>query len=300
MESSSSGHTSDLIDSAFGKNANLYGILGLAESGRSEEISQSMIKKAYHKTALKYHPDKQQGKNGVDLEDATKMFQAVTAAFQILSDPERRSEYDATGSFGDDDFADGNVTDWLRYFRKIFRRVETEDIEAFEKTYKGSEEERADVIRYYEVTKGNLHKMLDCVMLSNEEDLPRWVEDYIKPAIAAGKVVRYDALDRTFGNLTTDGGCSDSESVGSGSDDEVEPTRPRKGKRKVSGTMNKKDKMDHRAAKKRKEAKEAEDLMAAIRGKRNGQSNILGLREKSFNDMLSGIENRYSKKAGKK
>ena len=65
-----------------------YSILGV-----NKEATEADIKKAFHKLAHKYHPDKKDG-------DEAK-FKEVNEAYQILSDRKRRAEYDAYGqSFG--------------------------------------------------------------------------------------------------------------------------------------------------------------------------------------------------------
>lgn len=66
----------------------LYDVLGL-----TKDCSQQEIKKAYRKLALKYHPDK----NGGD-EVASDKFKEVTEAYSVLSDEEKRSNYDRYGS----------------------------------------------------------------------------------------------------------------------------------------------------------------------------------------------------------
>jgi len=58
--------------------------------GVPKNASQDDIKKAFHKLAHKYHPDKKGG-------DEAK-FKEVNEAYQILSDNKRRAEYDAYGS----------------------------------------------------------------------------------------------------------------------------------------------------------------------------------------------------------
>jgi molecular chaperone DnaJ len=67
-----------------------YQILGV-----DRNASQEDIKKAYRKLAHKYHPDK----NPNDKEAETK-FKEISNAYQVLSDPEKRSNYDRFGSEG--------------------------------------------------------------------------------------------------------------------------------------------------------------------------------------------------------
>ncbi|NXW44211.1 DNJB8 protein, partial [Nyctiprogne leucopyga] len=64
-----------------------YKVLGLQKSA-----SQDDVKKSYRKLALKWHPDK----NPSNKEEAEKKFKAVAEAYEVLSDPEKRSLYDRT------------------------------------------------------------------------------------------------------------------------------------------------------------------------------------------------------------
>ena len=65
-----------------------YKILGV-----SRDASQEEIEKAYRKLARKYHPDM-----NPDDQTAKKKFQQVQAAFDMLSDPQKREMYDRYGS----------------------------------------------------------------------------------------------------------------------------------------------------------------------------------------------------------
>jgi len=64
-----------------------YEVLGVIKSASAEEI-----KKAYRKLALKYHPDKNKGD-----KTAENKFKEASEAYHVLSDKERRSNYDQFG-----------------------------------------------------------------------------------------------------------------------------------------------------------------------------------------------------------
>lgn len=68
-----------------------YSILGVPR-----EASEADIKKAYRQLAKTWHPDKHQGKD--TLHEAEEKFKKVAEAYAVLSDPEKRSNYDATGN----------------------------------------------------------------------------------------------------------------------------------------------------------------------------------------------------------
>lgn len=67
-----------------------YEILGVAKDATPEQI-----KKAYRKLALKYHPDKNK-----DDPEAERRFKEAAEAYEVLSDPEKRSTYDQFGPAG--------------------------------------------------------------------------------------------------------------------------------------------------------------------------------------------------------
>jgi len=66
-----------------------YQILGVSRDATPEEI-----KKAYRKLALKYHPDKAKG----DKHQAEEKFKQISEGYAVLSDPQKRTEYDQFGS----------------------------------------------------------------------------------------------------------------------------------------------------------------------------------------------------------
>lgn len=83
-----------------------YEVLGLQKGASDDEI-----KKAFRKLAIKYHPDKNQGD-----KEAEENFKEINEAYQVLSDPEKKANYDQYGTadfngaggggFGGFDFSD--------------------------------------------------------------------------------------------------------------------------------------------------------------------------------------------------
>lgn len=67
-----------------------YDILGVAKDATDQDI-----KKAYRKLAQKYHPDKHKGD-----KDAEEKFKDVNEAYEVLSDKQKRGQYDQFGSAG--------------------------------------------------------------------------------------------------------------------------------------------------------------------------------------------------------
>jgi molecular chaperone DnaJ len=88
--------------------ATLYDTLGVKKGASAEEI-----KKAYRKLAAQHHPDKNPGD-----ASAEEKFKEVQNAYDTLSDPEKRKQYDAFGGdgrrsgtgFDPRDFGGGNFT----------------------------------------------------------------------------------------------------------------------------------------------------------------------------------------------
>src|SRR6266508_1050082 len=68
--------------------ATLYDTLGVKKGASADEI-----KKAYRKLAAKYHPDKNPGD-----ASAEETFKEVQNAYDVLSDSEKRKQYDRFGS----------------------------------------------------------------------------------------------------------------------------------------------------------------------------------------------------------
>ena len=87
---------------------NYYEILGIQENSKYEEI-----RKAYHKMALKYHPDK------CSDENAEEKFRQVVEAYEVLVDPVKRRRYDLSRKL-DDNYNFTLPNDILKFSKYFF------------------------------------------------------------------------------------------------------------------------------------------------------------------------------------
>jgi molecular chaperone DnaJ len=69
-----------------------YEILGISKGS-----SEAEIKKAYRKAAMKYHPDKFSNASEDEKKEAESKFKEVNDAYQVLSDSQKKSQYDRFG-----------------------------------------------------------------------------------------------------------------------------------------------------------------------------------------------------------
>ena len=67
-----------------------YKILGVSKNATADDV-----KKAYRKLAMKYHPDHAKGD-----KNAEEKFKSISEAYAVLSDKEKRQQYDTYGSAG--------------------------------------------------------------------------------------------------------------------------------------------------------------------------------------------------------
>ncbi|EFQ30297.1 DnaJ domain-containing protein [Colletotrichum graminicola] len=152
------------------------------------EATADQVKSAYRKAALKNHPDKVSDDKR---DEAKEKFQSIAFAYAILSDPARRKRYDTTGSTSES-IVDSEGFNWSDYYREQFRdAISADAIEKFAKRYKGSDEEKDDVLLAYEEHKGDMDKIYETVMLSDVLEDDERFRKIIDEAIANEDVPRF-------------------------------------------------------------------------------------------------------------
>lgn len=321
-----------ILSEAYGESADLY--TDVLQVPR--DATPSQLRKAYYKKCLRYHPDKQTSNDEEELASAKKKFQAISLAYTILSNEEKRKEYDESGDLYDEDddleSSKSGMKQWTDYFDSIFPKVTAADIDAFEVKYKCSDEEETDVLKYYSQFKGDLNKMLECVMLSSDADKERWVKDYIVPAVERGDAEDFgDRIEKTLGDgggrskrRKTKGAAggrkkkkgkeappkpkpkpkaeeesSDGESdtpmaeiVEEDDEDDEAQVEHKSSKKKTSASRVSAGKKASKPSRKKKSSSTDDDLIAAIRGK------SLARREAGFDSLMAGLEDRYGGSSG--
>ncbi|RWS31686.1 dnaJ subfamily B member 9-like protein [Leptotrombidium deliense] len=81
--------------------------------GVKKDANERQIKKAFRNLALKYHPDKNKAKGAED------KFREIAEAYEVLSDPEKRKQYDQFGHVpqGESGGGHGQPFDFEQFFR---------------------------------------------------------------------------------------------------------------------------------------------------------------------------------------
>ena len=92
-----------------------YEILGVNKTASADEI-----KKAYRKVAMQYHPDRNPGD-----KTAEEKFKEAAEAYEILSDADKRAQYDRYGHAGVAGNGRGGLQWWRhehgRYLQPVWR-----------------------------------------------------------------------------------------------------------------------------------------------------------------------------------
>ncbi|KAH9307567.1 hypothetical protein KI387_035478, partial [Taxus chinensis] len=161
----------------------LYEVLGVERNA-----SQQEIKKAYHRLALQMHPDKNRND-----ENANEKFQKLQKVMSILGDAEKRKLYDETGCIDDQDLAGDAIQNLCDFLRTLYKEVTEQDIVDFEAKYRGSEEEKKDLLDLYTKFKGKMDRVFDWMMCCDPKLDNHRFKDIIDAAIMAGELKEWKA-----------------------------------------------------------------------------------------------------------
>lgn len=244
-----------------------YDVLGLDNKANPLEI-----KKAYKKLSLQFHPDKlqqqQQDQQGEEVKD---VFPKIQFAYSILSDQNKRTRYDTTGSLGgggvDDD---EDFFDWKQYFDSLTEKITVEMIDEDKIKYQNSPEEEEDIIQNFKYYEGDFLKLFEVIPhLEFDEQQESRIFDII-------------------------------ESLINNSPDDFEKSTIKSFEKYKKS---RKTKVKNMLKKLAKEAKEAEQLekMITEKHKTNDLKSIIQQRQNNRLDtLINSLESKYSDKKGKK
>ena len=168
----------------------LYMLLGV-----NEKATENEIRKAYKKMVYIVHPDK----NPND-PNATEKFRNLQIAYKILMDPEKRALYDETGEYDENNTEKFEMNETYEYFRTIYKRITTNDIESYSKKYKKSEEEKMDLIDFYIDNDGDVELILENIPLSENKDIQRF-KDFYEQIIKEGIIERTELYEKSKNNI---------------------------------------------------------------------------------------------------
>ena len=169
------------------KNTDLYSLLGVSRTATNEEI-----RLAYRRLVFLYHPDK----NKTD-PNATSKFINIFHAYKILSNRQSRTIYDETGEYDEEENEQKNRKISINDFR---RRFNVNNIDNYEKKYRGSQEEIEDLIIYYNKYQGDISHILESIPFSRNADVKRFLKIYEK-LFKIKRLKRTNKYEKTKNNI---------------------------------------------------------------------------------------------------
>ncbi|KAK9091695.1 hypothetical protein Sjap_024872 [Stephania japonica] len=105
------------------RSGSYYAILGVRRNSSAAEI-----RRAYHKLAMRWHPDRWIARSPSLLGEAKVRFQQIQEAYAVLSDQRKRSTYDAGLYNPDEDENDNNgFSEFLQEMLSLMANVRSEN-----------------------------------------------------------------------------------------------------------------------------------------------------------------------------
>lgn len=232
--------------------SNLYEVLCVAK-----EASDAELRRGYYKLSLQVHPDR-----APEDQQATLKFQVLGKVYAVLSDRERRAVYDEQGAVDEESDSLNQDRNWEEHWRTLFPKLILQDILDFEKSYKGSEEEKEDLQRLYLLHEGNMDRIMESALCSSHDDEPR-LRDILQQAVDAEDVPAFKVFTH--------------ESV------KKKATRRRKAE---------KEQLEAEELQKEMGLSTEDSLVAMIQQRQKSK-------EKNFNSFMADLEAKYCKKPSK-
>lgn len=162
-----------------------YKTLGLEKNASTDDI-----KKAYRRLAMKYHPDKN--------PKTEEIFKRISAAYQVLSDPQKKSEYDACllNKSREFHFVPRNPFDIFMEFNQVFSVINSV-INHFEEIAFNGISITVINMDEYEFQPNNVKQkpnlLTDGGSRINSED--RWYKEDVLPDGTFRRMLRKDLID---------------------------------------------------------------------------------------------------------
>ncbi|KAK3528599.1 hypothetical protein QTP70_005009 [Hemibagrus guttatus] len=232
--------------------SNLYEVLCVAK-----EASDAELRRGYYKLSLQVHPDRALGD-----QQATNKFQVLGKVYAVLSNKDQRAVYDEQGVVDEELDSRNQDRNWEEYWRRLFPKITLQDITDFKKQYMNSEEEKQDLKRLYLLHEGDMDRIMDSALSTDQDDVPR-VREILQQAVDAKDVPAY----RVFTHESA---------------------------KKKASRRRKAEKEQQEAEKLQKElGLSTEDSLVAMIQQRQKS------KEKDFNSFMADLEAKYCKKSSK-
>lgn len=182
----------------------LYALLGLQhERWMATEVQ---MKAAYRKSALEHHPDKQRAVHGDDedaLKAAEERFKAIQEAYETLSDPVKRREYDSLDTFDDSLPGEQEATSpelFFKHFGAAFMRNAKWSVDKSPPTLGSGDADMKDVDTFYDFWfsfkswREFPHPDEEDVEAAESREERRWIERYNTKLREKGKKEEFKRL----------------------------------------------------------------------------------------------------------